>query len=145
MDNALTDIDINEWVIVKTDGPQGFLGRHLHVSCDDVERKFEYNRSIKLSPCISYMIIDRPMQHKTTGQVMLQRDPMVSPFELFSSDVTVRVRGCALVLLAYVKPRDQDKYKRLILDAFETMSRMRAQEAGIELATQLPTSGLVRG
>ena len=145
MGDALTDININEWVIIKTDGPQGFLGRHTHVSCDEVEWDFEDNRSIKLIPCISYMIIDRPMQHKTTGQVMLQRDPMVSPLELFSSEVPVRVRGCALILLAYATPRDQDKYKRLILDAFETMSRMRAQESGIEIATQLPPSGLVRG
>lgn len=140
MGDSVNDMDMNEWVIVKSTGGSGYIGR-LSGGFYDPELKADVLMSLRkgtlcLSPCFSYAILDRPVQD-AQGRVGLQREPMLMPFDLFSHEVPVHVSGTALVFFSDAQESDRNKYKSLVQQALDTMTRMRAQEVGIELSPSI--------
>jgi hypothetical protein len=93
-----------------------------------------------LSPVFEYVSM---IQEGRTpdGQPTLGRVRFCSALDdcLHQTKLFIHLGGTRLHFFEDMHEEDQEKYKKLVLDAMKRISIMRAQKAGISLATEMPS------
>lgn len=154
------DINIDEWVIIKKAGSiSDYLGRvgdrppQLNTDTReyriarlkaDVLRQLE-SGFIELNPCFDFASPVSRMVHPQTNQPAMTREPISLPVDFMCLYAPVYVPKAALYFLADLQGSDRSQYKSIIMQTVALMQASRANRAGIEVATSIPTGPTRRG
>jgi hypothetical protein len=148
MGNSVNDIDLENWVTVKTAGG-GFLGclhgatisRLAGTSKEDRIEAFkkkvfnvlEDNAGwLELYPAFDFAVPIRPMQHpQQPGRIVYSKDPVCTPVDITSQEITVSVKPSSIVFLVELQGKDKELYKSFVHQTLDMMVRMRAEASGL--------------
>lgn len=150
------EIDINEWVVVKTMGG-GYLGKpRIGVTLSKVAspnggdneslKKFKArvfdivssgDSMLELCPCFDFMAPLRPVQNKN-GQVAFARDPVIVPFDFTTYATSVYVKATGIMFCADTQGKDRELYKSFVQQTLDMAIKARFAASGLELAGRMP-------
>ncbi len=161
---AAREIDIKEWVVVKTTGSGGYLGRVKEQGLvlsrlagqgtkpyDDFKEKIlgriAAEALIPLNPCFDFMAPLRPIQHPQTKEIVFQRDPVIVPFDFTTQPTTVYAHVSSVMFCGDLQSPDVGLYMNFIQQSLDQALRARAQHSGLALvgADGLPVPPAGRG
>lgn len=144
------EINILDWIVVRVPGT-GYLGKVAGVVMSKVagartpqqriedfkEKVFEVLKKndgwLELSPGYDYSAPMMPMQDQQ-GRRFFNREPVIVPAEFTTFNTKVSVHPSVIIFVADMNQADRDTYKKFAISVTDTMTRMRAQNAGITMA-----------
>jgi hypothetical protein len=148
MGNAVKEIDLENWLVVKTAGG-GYIGclsgavisRLAGMGKDErvaafKEKVFNILKDndgwLELSPAFDFVCPVRPMNHpQQPGRVVYSKDPVLTPLDLTSNETAVSMKPSSIVFLAELQGKDKELYKSFVQQTLDMMTRMRVEASGL--------------
>lgn len=148
MGNALNEIDLENWIVVKTAG-SGYLGC---LSGADISHMADLSREarieafkkkvfnvlddnngwLELYPAFDFAVPIRPVPHpQQQGRIVYSKDPVITPVDITSQEISVTVKPNSIVFLAELQGKDKELYKSFVQQTLDMMVRMRAAASGL--------------
>lgn len=131
-------VNLSEWVYLKTTNG-AYLGK---VSAGQSSAKAATlecmlkGQPLVLCPVFESLSPFKQVQDPRTGQVALQRDPIIPTFEFTVGEVPVSLNGNQITLAMFgedLKSEDAETYTSFINQSLDLLLQSRARKAGIHL------------